>query len=261
MRILLFLSAFLCTVITGFAQESRGRVSVQVTNEQQQPLENATVELRRAKDSSIVKTAIADKNGWAEFDKVKQGSYLVVVNMVNYAAAYSAPVTVSATETDIKLPAIAMVAKAGNQLDNVTVSAKKPFIQKLVDRIVVNVDGSIISAGSTALDILERSPGVTIDQNDAISLRGRAGVIIMIDGKISPMTGADLANYLRGLPSNAIDRIEIITNPSAKYDASGNSGIIDIRMKKDQRIVTNVTATAVYVQGVYPKDNAGFTLS
>ena len=100
---------------------------------------------------------------------------------------------------------------------------------------MVNVENSIVNAGSTALEVLERSPGVTVDQNDAISLRGRSGVIIMIDGKPTPMSGSDLANYLRGLPSNAIERIDIITNPSAKYDAAGNSGIIDIRMKKDQR--------------------------
>jgi hypothetical protein len=146
-------------------------------------------------------------------------------------------------------------------MQGVTVTAKKPFIQKLADRIVVNVDNSIVSAGSSALDVLERSPGVTVDQNDAISLRGRAGVIIMIDGKPTPMSGADLANYLRGLPSNAIERIDIITNPSAKYDAAGNSGIIDIRMKKDQRMGTNGTLTAGYGQGVYPKANTGFTFN
>src|SRR5205085_1322353 len=134
-------------------------------------------------------------------------------------------------------------------------------IQKLTDRIVVNVEGSIISAGSTAFDVLDRSPGVTIDQNDQIALRGKAGVIIMIDGRISPLSGADLTNYLRGLPSNAIERIDIITNPSAKYEAAGNAGIIDIRMKKDQRLGTNGNVTAGYGQGVYFKANAGAALN
>ena len=127
------------------------------------------------------------------------------------------------------------------QLGEVTVNSKKPFIQKLSDRIVVNVESSIISAGSSAMDVLERSPGVNIDPNDVISLRGRSGVIVMIDGKPTAMSGADLANYLRALPSAALDRIDIITNPSAKYDAAGNSGIIDIRMKKDQRLGANGT--------------------
>src|SRR6186713_3575607 len=101
------------------------------------------------------------------------------------------------------------------------------------------------------MDVLERSPGVNVDQNDAISLRGRQGVIIMIDGKPTPMTGADLANYLRGLPSSAIERIEFITNPSAKYDAAGNSGIIDIRMKKNNNTGTNGLMTAGLGYGRY----------
>jgi outer membrane receptor protein involved in Fe transport len=102
---------------------------------------------------------------------------------------------------------------------------------------------------------------VLIDPNDNISLRGRQGVIIMIDGKITPMSGSDLVNFLRGLPSNSIERIDIITNPSAKYDAAGNSGIIDIRMKKDQRLGANGTFTAGLGQGVYPKANTGATFN
>ena len=129
------------------------------------------------------------------------------------------------------------------------------------DRLIVNVENSVVNAGSSAMDVLERSPGVTVDQNDNIALRGKQGVIIMIDGKLSPMTGSDLANYLRGLPVNAIERIELITNPSSKYEAAGNSGIIDIRMKKDQRLGINGTVTAGYGQGVYPKWNAGTTFN
>lgn len=146
-------------------------------------------------------------------------------------------------------------------MKEVVVTGRKPFIQRLSDRLVVNVENSIVSAGSSAMDVLERSPGVVLDQNDVIALRGKQGVIIMIDGKPSPLTGADLASYLRGLPSNAIDRIDIITNPSAKYDASGNSGIIDIHLKKDQRLGVNGTVTAGYGQGIYPKANAGGTFN
>ena len=161
----------------------------------------------------------------------------------------------------MELPSLKLQTVSAGQMQSVTVTGKKPFIQKLNDRIVVNVDNTVVNVGSAAMDVLERSPGVTIDQNDVISLRGRQGVIIMIDGKPSPMSGADLANYLRSLPSNAIDRIDIITNPSAKYDAAGNSGIIDIHLKKDQRFGTNGSLTAGYGQGVYPKANAGFTFN
>lgn len=248
------------TTITGFAQTGKGKVSVSILNEQKAPVDGATVELLRARDSVLVKTAIADKAGLAELENISHSAYLIRVSNVGLATSYTSSFEVKNGETTM-LPAIHMKVSAAGQMQGVTVTAKKPFIQRLNDRLIVNVENSVINVGSSALDVLERSPGVTIDQNDNIALRGRQGVIIMIDGKPSPMTGADLANYLRGLPVNAIERIELITNPSSKYDAAGNSGIIDIRMKKDQRLGYNGTLTAGYGQGVYPKWNAGTTLN
>jgi iron complex outermembrane recepter protein len=251
----------LCCLLTAFAfsQGQKGKISFTITDEQKTPIEAATAELLRTKDSALVKTSLSDKSGLTEFENIPFGSYLVRITAVDLASQYTN--AFSLDQASISVPSVTMVAKTNTQMQGVTVSAKKPFIQKLSDRIVVNVENSIVSAGSSALDVLERSPGVTVDQNDAISLRGRAGVIIMIDGKPSALNGADLANYLRGLPSNAIERIDIITNPSAKYDAAGNSGIIDIRMKKDQRLGTNGTFTAGYGQGIYPKANAGTTFN
>jgi hypothetical protein len=260
MRKLKLLLMLLLYHFSSSAQEVKVKISVQVLNEQKQPIENATAELRRSKDSALVKTAISDKNGIAEFENIKAGTYLVKVVAIGYAASLSNSVTVAGDLNPMQFSPMVLKVAAG-EMNNVTVTARKPFIQKLTDRIVVNVDNSIVNAGNAAMDVLERSPGITVDQNDVISLRGRSGVIIMIDGKPSPMTGADLANYLRGLPSNAIDRIEIITNPSAKYDAAGNSGIIDIRMKKDQRLGMNGTANIGYGQGIYPKANAGINLN
>jgi len=257
--ILLIFSAALS--LSTLAQTPKGKVTITVTTEQKTALEGATVELLRSKDSGLVKTALTDKTGLAEFEPALSQTYLIRASNVGHQAQYSQPFTLSAEQATLNLPALSLTAKAANQLAGVTVTAKKPFIQRLNDRIVVNVESSIVSAGSTALDVLESSPGVTVDQNDAISLRGRSGVIIMIDGKPSPMSGAELASYLRGLPSNAIERFEIITNPSAKYDAAGNSGIIDIRLKKDQRLGTNGTLTAGAGHGKLPKANAGITLN
>jgi hypothetical protein len=253
----LLIVILLCGIIS---QAQRGSVKVNITSDQQNALENATVEVIKKKDSSLVKAGITDKNGLAEIENVRLGDYLLRVSLINFATTYSSSFSLSAEQPTVTLSKITLLPKTG-QLGNVTVTAKKPFIQKLSDRIVVNVENSIVSAGSSAMDVLERSPGVNISNDDVISLRGRSGVIIMIDGKPTAMSGADLANYLRGLPSAAIERIDIITNPPAKYDASGNSGIIDIRMKKDQRLGTNGTFTAGYGQGVYPKANAGTTFN
>ena len=252
----------LLAIVMGYTAQAQqpGRIKTTVTNDQQTAIENATVELLRSKDSTIVKLALTDKTGLAEFENIQPGNYLLRVSNVSYNAYLSAPFSVTAEQPVITVPSIRLQNKS-TELGGVTVTSKKPFIQKLGDRIVVNVENSIVSAGSSAMDVLERSPGVNVDQNDNISLRGRSGVIIMIDGKPTAMTGADLANYLKGLPSAAIERIDLITNPSSKYDAAGNSGIIDIRMKKDQRFGTNGTLTAGYGQGVYPKTNAGTTFN
>lgn len=261
MRKIVLLALTMLFIIKGFAQNERGKITATIVNEQQQALENVTVELLRAKDSLLVKAAITDATGNAEFENIPFNSYLLRINMVNYTKHWSSLFTLSADNPSVKVPSIALQPKSPSAMKEVTVTAQKPFIQKLTDRIVVNVDNSLVNAGSSAFEVLERAPGVLIDPNDNISLRGRQGVVIMIDGKITPMSGADLVNYLRGLPSSSIDRIDIITNPSARYDAAGNSGIIDIRMKKDQRLGANGTFTAGYGQGVYPKANAGTTFN
>jgi iron complex outermembrane receptor protein len=246
--------------ISLFAQTNpvKGKVSISVSNRDNIPLEGATVELLKAKDSALTKSAVTDKAGLAEIENVPFGTYIIKVTMISHSAAYSAAFSISEEQPVTSLPSLMLLPKAVNTQE-ATVTTRKPFIQKLSDRIVVNVENSIISAGSTAMDVLERSPGVTVNQNDEIAFRGRQGVVIMIDGKPSPLAGAALAAYLRSLPSNAIERIDLITNPSAKYDAAGNSGIIDIRLKKDQRQGSNGTVTAGYGQGVYPKANAGIS--
>ena len=259
-KILASLILFFCFATVNAQVSNTGNISIQIKDENQKAIENATVELLRSKDSTLVKATLSDKNGVADFDQIIFGSYLIKATVVNYSTQVTTIFSISDKQTSVTVPELSMAKKTGS-LKEVIVTAKKPFIQKLSDRIVVNVDNSIISAGSSAMDVLERSPGVNVDQNDIISLRGKQGVIIMIDGKNTPMAGTDLANYLKGLPAEAIDRIDIITNPSAKYDAAGNSGIIDIHMKKDQRLGVNGSFNAGYGQGIYSKANTGMTFN
>lgn len=251
-----FLAIMVC--FGAAAQTQRGKISGTLLDEQGRPLEGITAELVRTKDSSLVKAAVSDKKGLIEFETVRFGSYLVRTSSATHERSFSAAVNLGAETASF---GSLTLKPASKELQSVQVSTKKPFLQRLNDRMIVNVDNSVINAGSSAFDVLERSPGVLIDPNDNISMRGRAGVIIMIDGKPSPMSGADLVNYLRSLPSNAIDRIELITNPSSKYDAAGNAGIIDIRMKKDQRFGTNGSISAGYGQGVYPKANSSISFN
>jgi outer membrane receptor protein involved in Fe transport len=239
---------------------TRGKITCKIVNNEQQALANATAELLRSTDSSLIKTAISDKNGLIEFEQIPLGTYIIKTTSVNYEKQFSAAITITTEQTTVSLANVVLMP-AATQLKTIEVTGRKPFIQRMGDRIVVNVENSVVNAGSSAFDVLERSPGILIDANDNLSMRGRSGVIIMIDGKPTPMSGADLVNYLRSLPANAIERIDLITNPSSKYDAAGNAGIIDIRMKKDQRFGTNGTITAGYGQGVYPKANGGINFN
>ncbi len=237
-------------------------VSGTLADEQGAALPFATVTLHRSADSLLVKAGLSDEKGayQIEIPIAEEGSFFVRVSLLGFQPAASPSFRLTPAQSVQKVATIRLLPSA-NTLGEATVTARKPFIERKTDRLVVNVENSIVSAGSSAFEVLERSPGVFINSSDAISLRGKAGVIIMIDGKPTPMSGQDLANMLRGMPSSNIERIEIITNPSAKYDAAGNAGIIDIRLKKDRRFGTNGTLSANYGQGIYPKYGAGLNLN
>ncbi|WP_346320380.1 outer membrane beta-barrel family protein [Chitinophaga sp. YIM B06452] len=215
------------------------------------------IQLLHAQGGKLVKIEYPNAKGEFMFDNIPAGRYMIITQSMAFAKYESAPFEHS-NGTD--LGAIAL-SPASTTLKEASVTAVKPFVQQQYDKTVLNVAGSISAAGSTALEVLEKAPGITIDQNDNIAMRGRQGVLFMIDGKLVPMTGQDLANLLRGMAANQIERIELITNPSAKYDASGNSGIIDIRLKKGRNNGTNGNASLSLSQGVYPKLNPSLSIN
>jgi iron complex outermembrane receptor protein len=223
----------------GFGQAAI-RISGIIKDELGNTIQSATVSLLRAKDSSLAKVAVTAQDGLYEFVNIKPGKYFTSVSLVGFVKHSSE--IFDAGSTDITLPAIALRA-ATKEINEVVVQSRKPFIESKIDRTVVNVDASPSSAGATAMDILEKSPGISVNNDGMISLRGKAGVIVMMDGKPSYMSPADLANLLKNMPATALDRIEIMTNPSSKYDASGNSGIIDIKTKKGRNAGFNGTVT------------------
>ena len=218
---------------------TRGTVNGQVSSMVGKPLEFTTMMLLEATDSTLVKGAISDAAGKYAFDNVGAGRYVVMAQQMGYRKTYSVPFVVDEAHPTVKLPALTM-ADESKSLTEVNVIAKKPFIEQLVDRMVVNVENSIVASGNTALEVLEKAPGVTIDrQNDQIQLKGKSGVIVYIDGKQTYLSQQEVSNLLKNTPSDNIATIEIITNPGSKYDAAGNSGIINIRMKKNRNFGTN----------------------
>lgn len=212
----------------------------------------ATVELLVLKDSALLQAVTSDSKGAFAFEKIPAGTYLVSVSAVGHTKAWSNTFTLSPAHTQVELPAV-FLQPLSTSLKSVTVTAKKPFVEHKLDRTIINVEASITNTGSNALDVLEKSPGVTLDKDGNISLKGREGVMIMIDGKPSYLTGENLTNYLRSLPASALDQIEIMTNPPAKYDAAGNAGVINIKTRKNKQRGFNGTATLNYTQGKYWK--------
>jgi iron complex outermembrane recepter protein len=146
-------------------------------------------------------------------------------------------------------------------LKEVTVQGKKPAVQILPDKIIINVEASVSNTGATVLEVLEKSPGITFDRNGGLSLKGRQGVTIMIDGKPSQVSGTDLNNLLSGMTSSQVETIEIIDNPSAKYDAAGNAGIINIKTKKNKQKGFNGNASFAFGQGRYSRSINTITIN
>lgn len=237
----------------------KAKLSGAILDEKSQPFPFVNVLLLQAKDSVLVKGLAADENGKYVFDQVANGKYLVLVSMVGYQKNYSEPFTVK--DAPIALPASQLTTDT-QSLNEVTVVAKKPFIEQEIDRTVVNVENSIVSAGATALEILERAPGVTVDQqNEQLKLRGKEGVIVQIDGKQTFLSQQELITLLRNTPSDNIEKIELITNPSAKYDAAGNSGIINIKMKRNKNYGTNGNINLGLAHAKYGRGNASVTVN
>ncbi len=217
----------------------------------------ATVNLLRQEDEILVKAELTNEEGVYRFEQIPPGNYLLVLEHPEYAVYRTQPVVLTG---NLNFETIYLDERS-SQLDEVAITVQRPFIEQQFDKTVLNVDKSISNAGSTALEVLEKAPGLVIDQNDNISMRGKAGVMVMIDGKPIPMSGAELANMLRSMPANSVDRIELITNPSAKYDAAGNAGIIDIKLKKDDRIGTNGSITSTAGMGRFFRTTQGLQLN
>ncbi len=249
----LILFSVLCFTLN--AQTIKGYVR----DGEDKPLASATVSVLRIKDSAVVKLAVTDKAGRFVIAGLKEGDYRLSATYVGYKNFFSDVVSVK-TDGEVDLPVFTL-AKKGGELNDVTVTARKQLVEVKADKTVFNVEGTINAVGQDALELLRKAPGVQIDRDDNISVSGKNGVQIFIDGKPSPLSGKDLSEYLKSLQSAQIELIEIITNPSAKYEAAGNAGIINIRLKRNKTLGTNGSVNAGYGIGIYSKYNTGIALN
>ncbi|HRH60228.1 MAG TPA: TonB-dependent receptor, partial [Chitinophagaceae bacterium] len=252
-----FLMPLTCLVLLAFTASAQN-ISGTAKGADGKALNRATITLHNAKDTSVIKLDVTANDGSYSFRSVKNGSYIISASYVGYMPVYSNVFEVSGG--DVALPALSLTKATGN-LKEVTVSSRKPMIEVKADKTILNVENTINAVGNDALELLRKSPGVLVDKDDNISLSGKNGVQVYIDGKPSPLSGSDLSSYLKTLQSSQIEAIEIIVNPSAKYDAAGNAGIINIRLKKNKAFGTNGSVTAGYNIGTFPKYNGTFAIN
>jgi iron complex outermembrane receptor protein len=250
----------LLTVIVGLAMlcqiSAQNNISGQLLDDNKSAISFANVILHLASDSTMIKVETTDLDGYFELKNIPTNSYWLTASYVGLSD-YNSEVF-QLNDEPLQLGAIQMEA-TDNELSVVTVVASRPILEIKPDKLVFNVEGSVNAAGSDGLELLRKAPGVVIDNNDNISLAGKNGVQIFINGKASPLSGDDLAAYLRNLRSEDIDNIEIITNPSSKYDAEGNAGIINLVMKKDQRLGANGRLNLGVSQGIKLRYNGGIS--
>lgn len=242
MKTLLTLMTCLMVWGTSFAQKLN-TITGKIVDEKTVSVPFAVIQLLNASDTSKVKIVAADIDGGFRIDQVKDGSYVLSISVVGFKTKKTERFVLNG---DLELPIIKIESNT-KQLNEVSVSVKKPYVEHQIDKTVLNVENSIVSTGSTALELLEKAPGVQVDkQNERILLNNKSGVMVMIDGKNNFLSNADLAVYLSNLTSSQIATIEIITNPSSKYDAAGTAGIINIKLKKNKAFGTNGSVSSTY---------------
>ena len=207
----------------------------------------ANVALYRAVDSSLVKVEVTDDAGRFRITGVSPEVYQLVITYIGLPALRRDALRVGG---DLDVGALTF-APAGVELAGATVTTTRTLVEVKPDRTIFNVQGTINAAGNDGLDLLRKAPGVAIDNNDNISVLSRSGVLVYVDGRRLPLQGTDLSNYLRTLTAEQIERIDIITSPGARYEAQGNAGIIDIRLRRAEDEGANGSLSLTGSQGRY----------
>ena len=249
----LFFSIALLFSATLSSQIIKGRV----IDENKAPVIFAAVTLTNPTDSSLVKATITEDLGIFSFEGISTGKYELSISSIGYATYKK---NIDFKENVLDLGTISIDTQTQN-LEEVTVVSEKPMVQVLADKTVFNVENTINATGTSAFELLRKAPGVIVDNGGSFIVEGKTGVQIFIDGKLSVLQGEDLTNYLESLQATDVESVEIITQPSSKYDAAGNAGIINIKLKKDKSLGTNGTFTSGLTVGDFGRTNSSINFN
>jgi len=261
MRTLSILLVLHLLVLAVFAQRPAGKISGKIEDGDGKGIDAVSVSLLKGKDSVSFRSVGTDRNGQFVFENVSPGKYRLTVTHIGFVTWSSQALELTEGKPSLSVNVVRLQPAAGAALGQVTVVGSRPPIENKIDKTVVNVDASPTNGGLTALEVLEKSPGVTVDNDGKISLRGKAGVIVMIDGKPTYLSAQDLASYLKNMPASQLDQVEIMTQPPAKYDAAGNSGIINLVTKKNKNNGFNASITLSAIIARYFKTPNNFNFN
>lgn len=246
--------------LSAICQSPGDSFSITVLNDRSEPVEAAGIEMISTSTNNIQKANLTDRKGAANFTNIPAGNYYFRITHTGHetitTAAYNFPLTVPGSNNKV----ITLQA-SGKTLESVKILSTRPFIQRSKGKVLINPDASVTNTGTTVLELLEKSPGIMVDKNGTISMQAKTGVLVLIDDKPTYLSGTDLSNLLGSMSSTQVDQIELMANPPAKYDASGNAGIINIKTKKNKQKGFNGTLTIAASQGVYPKNNNSLVLN
>jgi len=242
--------------ISAYCQSADTSVfKLKVMGENLVPIPGATVQLLQ--DSKQLKAAVSDAKGVASFQNIGAGNYIFHVSSTGYQKRntrnYHFPSVLNSDTVHL--------TSATTALQEVNITARKSYIQQKQGKTIINVGASVTNEGATVLEVLEKSPGVTVDQNGTISLKGKSSVLVMVDDKPTYLSPGDLNNLLSSMSSSQVDQIELMPNPPAKYDASGNAGVINIKTKKNKQKGFNGSFTSSVGHGIHPKNGENLSLN
>lgn len=253
------ISFILCCIF--LPKTASGQISGSFATATGQAVPFANVILLKGTDTTLVKAALTNEKGAYLIENTPPGKYILRFSSMAFQT-WQSPVFELTAQQNTKDFGLQVVRQGAQQLGEIVIQAEKPLLQQQPEGMIVNVQSSLLTKGSTALAVLERSPGVMIDyRNNNIALNGKSGVTVMLNGKLIRMPMEQLVNLLNGMSADDIEKIELLSTPLSKYDAEGNAGMINIVLKKDKQQGTNGTLSLTGGYGYREKAAASISLS
>ncbi|NRB82538.1 MAG: TonB-dependent receptor [Winogradskyella sp.] len=249
---------FALLVITSVTLNAQSIITGVVVDEELQPIRSATISVLSADKVTFIKAALTDDNGRFSIKNLPAGDYVLTITSLGLKDYTSDIFTTTNTNKDF---GVIKLDPAAENLDEVVIESEKPMIQVRADKTIFNVHNTINAAGDSGFELLRKAPGIIIDNNDNLIVEGKTGVLIYIDDKPSVLRGEDLVNYLKSIQSSDIEAVEIITQPSSKYDAEGNAGIINIKFKRDKSLGTNGSVASGLTYGEFARVNSSVSFN